>query len=71
MAEEFLNCADVIAVLKQMGRKGMSECVRSRWLCQPGLAHGLFHRILRNGFVQVMSALLSGCAIGVVAGCEK
>jgi hypothetical protein len=71
VAEEFLNRADVIAILKQMGCKRMPERVRGCGLCQAGLANGLFHHLLQNGFVQVMSALLSGFPIRVVASCGK
>jgi hypothetical protein len=60
VAEEFLN-------LKQMGCKGMTQGVRSGWLCQPGLVNGLFYNLLQNGFMHVVSALLSGYSIGEMA----
>ena len=44
------------------------------WRCgfsQTGLSNGLFHYLLQNRFVQVMSALLSGFPICVVASCGK
>jgi hypothetical protein len=71
VAEEFLNRADVIAILKQRRCKRMPERMRGCGLCQAGLANGLFHDLLQNGFVQVMSTLLSGFPIRVVASCGK
>ena len=70
-AEEFLNRADVVPVLKQMGCKGMAERVRSCWLCHSGFLNGLFHRFLHYGFVKMAPASFTRHPVGLVTGCGK
>ena len=71
VAEEFLNRADVIPIFKQMGCKRMSKRVRGSRFGYSGLANGLFHCFLQNGFVQMMSAFFSRYFVCKMADCWK
>ncbi len=46
MAEQFLNCADVVAVLEQVGRKTMAESVTAHVFVDLGAATALGSRHL-------------------------
>lgn len=61
--EQLLNRPDVVAILKQMGGKGMPEGVTTGRLGDPGCPHGLSDRSLQDGFVEMMPLLLAGLPI--------
>ncbi|OGS98225.1 MAG: hypothetical protein A3H99_05945 [Gallionellales bacterium RIFCSPLOWO2_02_FULL_59_110] len=63
MAEQFLDCPDVITGLQQMCRKGMAQRMRCGWLGQLRIAHRLLHRALHPLLVQVVAARLAGTRI--------
>ena len=54
MSKEFLDRPDIVAVLKQMGGKGMSEGVTTGRLGDPGFSGGIFDSPLDHGFMQVV-----------------
>ena len=59
VTEEFLNRADIITIFKQMRCKRMAKRVRSPRFIYSRLVNGLFHSLLQNGFMHMVSALLS------------
>jgi hypothetical protein len=60
VAEELLDGADVVVVLEQVGREGVSEGVARGELGNARGADGVLHRALENGFVEMMAATLAG-----------
>jgi hypothetical protein len=66
VAEEFLNRADVIPVLKQVGCKGMAKRMTTGWLCYTCPNNCIPDGSLQDSLVKVMPALLAGNPIGVV-----
>ncbi len=69
MPKEFLDRPDIVAVLKQMGGKGMPEGVTTGRLGDPGFPDGLFDSPLQDGFVEMMPPSLSGDPVGGMDGC--
>ena len=63
MPKEFLDRPNIIAVLKQMGRKRMPEGVATGRFGDPGFPNGFFDRPLQDGFVEMMPFLLTGLPI--------
>ena len=49
MPKEFLDRPDIVAVLKQLGGKGMPEGVTTGRLGDPGFPDGLFDSPLQDG----------------------
>ena len=47
VAQKFLDCADVIAVLQHVRRKGMPKGVAAGVFVDMGFGHGFFHRLFR------------------------
>ena len=69
MAEQLLDGADAVAVLEQVGREGVAECVAVRPLCDAGPAASRavartarLRRIARRG-VLIGLSLLPGAAM--------
>jgi hypothetical protein len=60
MPKELLDRPDIVAVLKQMSGKGMSEGVTTGRLGDPGFPDGLFDSPLQDGFVEMMPLLPAG-----------
>ena len=56
VSEEFLNCADVVAVLEQMGGKGMAKRVRRNVFVDFCAAGGFPDGFLNHCFMQMMTA---------------
>ena len=54
MTEQFLNGADVVVVLEEMGSEGVPKRVGSNAFVYFGKTSRLFDRLLNSGFVQVM-----------------
>jgi len=71
VAQEFLHCADVVSIFKDMSSKGVSQRVGCRRLGDARPADGLFDGPLEHGFVEVVSPPLASLAIHVDAGCRK
>lgn len=63
MPKELLDRPDIIAVLKPMGGKRMPERVATGRVGDPGFPNGFFDRPLQNGFMELMSFLLTGLPI--------
>ena len=66
VAKEFLDGADVVAVLEEMGCKGMPESVTARRFCDAGREHGLPDGTLKRSLVQKMSAALATFTVVVL-----
>src|SRR3972149_6734716 len=60
VSEEFLNCADVVAVLEQMGGKGMAKRVRRNVFVDFCAAGGFPDGFLNHCFMQMMTAGKAG-----------
>ena len=54
VAEKLLDCSDVIAILKQVGRKGVAESVAARRLGYPGSSASLLYSLLQNRLVEMV-----------------
>lgn len=68
VAEQFLDRADVLAVLEEVGGEGMAQGVTGRSLAESGSQDGFAHGSLDDGFVQVVAAGLSRLDVAVCAG---
>lgn len=55
MSKQFLNGADIISVLEEMGGEGMPEDVRSNRFIDAGKTSSVFDRTLQIRFVQVVT----------------
>ena len=60
MAEEFLNGADVVAVLEEVGGEAVAKGVRGNAFVDFGRARSFFNGFLKGGFVNVVTAEKSG-----------
>ena len=60
MPEQFLNCANVVALLEQVGRKGMPKGVTAGSFLYLGSANREFYRVLQVRSGNVMPADLPG-----------
>lgn len=58
MTQEFLDGADVVPGLEQVGRKRVPESVAAHLLCDACSADSLLYRTLDQGLVDVVPALL-------------
>jgi hypothetical protein len=57
VAQELLSGPNVVAILKEVRRKRMTERMATGRLGDPCRASGFFDGLLNDGFVQVMSVL--------------
>ena len=64
VTEEFLNGADIITALEEVGGKAMTESMGCNTFVYPGKAGGHPDRFLQGSFVDVMPASNSGPGIG-------
>ena len=71
MPEQFLDGPDIIAILQEVGREGMAECVRCDPLFYPGELGGFADGTLDGGFVDVVALDLSGDGVGRQSGCGE
>ncbi len=71
VTEEFLDGADVVAVLKKVGSEGMAEGVAGDAFGQAGLLGGLADGALQAGGVYVVAALLAGARVAGASGSRK
>ncbi len=60
VAEELLDRADVVAVLKKVRREGVPERMASRGFVQARAAHCVLDGALQDRFVEVVPAPLAG-----------
>ncbi len=67
VAEQFLDGADVVTVRQEMCGKRMPKGVAGDPLGQPGFSRCRFQRPLKQGFVDVMTALLAGLGVSPAA----
>jgi hypothetical protein len=56
MSEQFLDGANVIALLQQVSGEAVTKGVAACGLGYPGLAAGFFEGLLQDGFVEVVPA---------------
>src|SRR6266542_3437395 len=63
--EELLDGSDIVPVLAQMGREGVTQCVRRGPLRDPGTADRTFHYALEHGLVQVVPPPLVGVSVHI------
>jgi|GEM_PF-6304446 len=72
VSEEFLGRPDVLAGLKQVGRKAMSERVRGNMNGNFRLGHGPLHCALHPDLMQVMPAKGTAASVhGVIMACKN
>lgn len=65
MSEQLLDCADVMPILKQMGRKRVAEGVEGRAFGNPGPTDGILDGPLEHGLMEVVPAPLAGHLVHV------
>jgi len=68
VSEQFLDRADVVAIVEEVGGEGMPERVTARPFRDARPVHGVLHRALDRAFVQVVAASAAGLAVGVDPG---
>ena len=56
VAEQFLDCADVVAIFQQVGGEGMTEGVRGDAFLDPRFAGGLPDCLLQTAGAHVVAA---------------
>ena len=59
MAEELLDCADVLPPFQQVCRKGVTEGVATGSLAHSGIHLGTLHGLLHHARIQMMTALVA------------
>src|SRR5450756_2850886 len=59
VTKQFLDGADVVARLEQVGREGVAQGVAARVLDDAGAPHRFLHGPLNDALVNVMAALLA------------
>ena len=60
VAQQFLDCSDVVARLEQVRGERMAKCMAADMLDHAGLADGFLHGPLENGLVDMVATLLAG-----------
>ena len=68
---QLLEGPDVVAVLEQVGREGVSKRVAACRLHQTGLPDGAVHGSLDDGFVEMMPAPLAAFRLSVRPGSRE
>jgi hypothetical protein len=63
LASGLLDASNNLPPLEQVGGEGIPEGVKPYRFCDPGLSHGMFHGLLDQARIDVVSALLP-CAWG-------
>jgi hypothetical protein len=66
--EELLNGADVVAVFQQVGGEGVAEGVRAGALGDAGMPDRVSDRSLKDGLMEVVTAVLAGRPLDVDSG---
>jgi len=66
VTEQFLDGPDVVAVLKQMGPERMTERVAAGRFGDPEFSNSFFDCPLPDGFVEMMSFLLTGLLLAIL-----
>ena len=69
--QEFLDGSDVVAVLQQMGCKGMTKCVGGHALGQPSPIGRLMDRLLNHRFVEMVTMPDARPSVEVVGRSRK
>ena len=71
MAKQFLDGANIVAVLQQVRCKGVTKGVAACGLGYPGFTAGFFDRLLQDGFVEVVPTDQAGAGVsGELCGRE-
>src|SRR5207247_1070351 len=68
VAEELLDCPNVVAVLQQVGGKGVAERVAAHALGDARPKGGNPDGALEDGFVKVMTSAFAGGPVDIDAG---
>ena len=71
MTEEFLDGADVVAVLEKVGCEGMAEGVTADAFGKVGGSGGLFECFLESAFVEMVALPSFGVGVLDAAGGEE
>ncbi len=71
VAEQLLDCADVVPILEEVCGKRMAEGVAGRMSGNPGSADGVPDRALQHRLMQVVPAPLAGHPVDVDPGSRK
>ncbi len=65
MAEEFLDCPDIVPILEKMRSERVTKGVTRRSLLQPSHARSLLHCSLEHRLVQMVTPALSRFAVTI------
>ena len=71
VAEQLLNRVDVVTVFKQVRRKRVVKCVRTRRFVDIRLAHRFFYRLLQYRLAEMMAPLFTGDPVDEMTRCQK
>src|SRR5262249_12580068 len=71
VAQKGLNGFEIHSSFQKMGGKTVAKRVRACRLGDPGVLHGLFHRLLQHRLMQMVPASLSRYSVSVMASCRK
>ena len=71
MPEELLDGSDVVARFEQVGREAVAERVTRSGFRDASRDHRKPESALQDGFVEMMAAKLTACAIAILASCRK
>lgn len=71
MAEQFLNRANIVAMLQQMGGKAVAQGMTTDFFRQVGAFRCCFDRFLNHCFIQVVTADMTTLGIGGQAAGRK
>lgn len=71
VAEQFLDSANVVAVLEQVGGEGVPESMRGNAFFDFGGARGSANSFLQGGFMGVMTPGDASLLIRIKSGCRK
>lgn len=71
MAEEFLDGADVVAALQEMGGEAVPEGVTAGGFGDAGRAEGKFHGVLKVFLAEVVAAGFEGARVDGEFGCGE
>src|SRR5688572_8190862 len=71
VTEQFLDRANIVAVFEKMRRERVAKGVTARVLRDVRRTQRAAHRALYDGFVEMMSSVLSGERVDVGTGSRK
>ena len=69
--QEFLDRSDVVVILEEVGGEGVAKRVATDWLGDPRTKRGGLDCALKDGFMQVVAAVLASHPLDVDARRRK